>query len=122
MADKKRVLIVEDEKPLAQALKLKLEFAGFDVSVVDNGKSCMELVAKEKFGVILLDMMMPIMDGFKTLEALKKAENKTPVFTLSNLSVDDDVTKVLGMGAQKYFIKSDTPLSTIVAAVTEITK
>ncbi len=120
MVNRKKILIVEDEKPLAQALRLKLGFSGYDVSVAENGQECLNMVAKQTFDIILLDMMMPVMDGFQTLQGLQKLKNKTPIFALSNLSVDDDVAKVLKMGANKYFIKSDTPLSVLVDEVKKV--
>lgn len=112
-----KVLIVEDEVPLAHALKLKLDLEGFKTELAENGQECMTALKRQSFDIILLDMKMPVMDGFHTLQALSDQNNKIPIFTLSNLSVDDDVSKVLNMGALKYFIKSDTPLSVIVDEV-----
>lgn len=114
----KRVLIVEDEKPLSHALELKLKHEGIDAVVANNGAECLKLLGEQQFDVVLLDMMMPVMDGFQVLENIKKLPGQKPkVFALSNLSVHDDQTRVLTAGAQKYFIKSDTPLSMIVEEV-----
>jgi len=110
----KRVLIVEDEKPLAHALELKLGHEGIEAAVATNGEECMQMLKSQHFDVVLLDMMMPVMDGFQVLQEIDKLPEKPIVYALSNLSVHDDQTKVLGMGAKKYFIKSDTPLSMIV--------
>src|SRR5215213_1340180 len=111
LANTKRVLIVEDEKPLAHALELKLTHEGMTTFVATNGAECLEILNKEQIDVILLDMMMPVMDGFQVLQELKGRENRPTIFALSNLSVHDDQQRVLDLGAQKYFIKSDTPLS-----------
>ena len=115
-AGTKRVLIVEDEKPLSHALELKLGHEGIETVVASNGQECLDLLAKEPFDVVLLDMMMPVMDGFQVLEEIRtKLPTPHPkIFALSNLSVHDDQSRVLGAGADKYFIKSDTPLSVIV--------
>lgn len=115
----KRVLIVEDERPLAHALELKLKHEGIETAWANNGQECLDLLNKEHFDVVLLDMMMPVMDGFQVLQEINKAEVKPVVFVLSNLSVHDDQEKVLSMGARKYFIKSDTPLSVIVEEITK---
>ena len=117
MADQKHVLIVEDEKPLAHALELKLQHEGFKTTVAHNGQECLDTVKSQKIDVILLDMMMPVMDGFQVLEELRKMPAMPTVFAISNLSVHDDQNRVLTLGAKKYFIKSDTPLAVIVDEV-----
>jgi DNA-binding response OmpR family regulator len=113
----KRVLIVEDERPLAHALELKLQHEGFVAKIATNGQECLDLLDKEVFDVVLLDMMMPVMDGFQVLQELQKRPVKPTVFVLSNLSQHEDESRVLGAGAKKYFIKSNTPLSVIIEEV-----
>lgn len=113
----KRVLIVEDERPLAHALELKLTHEGFDAKVANNGQEGIDLIMQGNFDVVLLDMMMPVMDGFQVLKELKKLEKQPIVFVLSNLSQREDEARVLEAGARKYFIKSDTPLAVIVNEV-----
>jgi len=117
MAGQKRVLIVEDEKPLAHALELKLKHEGFDAVIAVNGEECLKQLDSGHFDVVLLDMMMPVMDGFQVLEQISKRSSIPTIFALSNLSLHDDQSRVIGMGAKKYFIKSDTPLSVIVEEV-----
>jgi len=114
---KKKVLVVEDEKPLAHALELKLTHEGFATTVARNGQEALDLIRSQPFDVVLLDMMMPIMDGFHVLENLQDMQNKPVIFVLSNLSTRDDEGKILALGAKKYFIKSNTPLAQIVAEV-----
>lgn len=113
----KKVLIVEDEKPLAHALELKLSHEGFNVTVASDGEECLRILREEKFDVLLLDLIMPMLDGFQVLERLKQLPNQPAVFVLSNLSQHEDEERVLGLGARKFFIKSDTPLTTIVDEV-----
>lgn len=113
----KRVLIVEDERPLAHALELKLTHEGFDATVAANGKEGLDLILAGGFDVVLLDMMMPVMDGFQVLKEMQKLDKRPVVFVLSNLSQREDEARVLEAGARKYFIKSDTPLSIIVDEV-----
>jgi len=116
-ADQKHVLIIEDEKPLAHALELKLQHEGFTTTVAHNGQEGVDLFSSGDFAVVLLDLMMPVMDGFQVLEAFKQSGKSATVFVLSNLSQREDEQKVLSLGASKYFIKSDTPLSVIVDEV-----
>jgi DNA-binding response OmpR family regulator len=113
----KRILIAEDEKPLAHALELKLQHEGMEAVIAINGEEALKLLDESDFDVMLLDMMMPVMDGFQVLQEIAKRDKKPVVFVLSNLSVHDDQDKVLGLGAKKYFIKSDTPLATIVEEI-----
>ena len=114
MANKKRVLIVEDEKPLAHALSLKLTNAGFAVTNAENGQEALDLLEKGSFEVVLLDLMMPVLDGFQVLERLKAKGNMPYIIVLSNLSQRVDEDRVLALGAKKYFIKSDISLSDVV--------
>jgi DNA-binding response OmpR family regulator len=114
---KKRILIVEDEKPLSHALSLKLAYEGFKVVTAMNGQECLDLIRSQKFDVALLDLMMPQVDGFQVLEQVKTFPNKPVIFVLSNLSQHEDEARVLELGAKKFFIKSDTPLSIIVEEV-----
>lgn len=115
--NQKRILIVEDEKPLAHALALKLAHEGFSVAAAANGQEGLELLDKEHFDVLLLDLIMPEIDGFQVLERLKQKSERPAVFVLSNLSQHEDEERVLALGARKFFIKSDTPLTVIVDEV-----
>jgi len=120
MSDQKRVLIIEDEKPLAHALALKLGHEGLEAVTASNGQTGLDILANQTFDVVLLDLMMPVMDGFQVLEALQKLEQHPAVFVLSNLSQREDEQRVLSLGATKYFIKSNTPLSVIVEEVKKV--
>lgn len=117
MAIQKRVLIIEDEKPLARALQLKLQHEGLTVTVTHNGQDGLTLLADGQFDVVLLDLMMPVMDGFQVLEKIKELPKKPTVFVLSNLSQREDEDRVIKLGAKKFFVKSDTPLAVIVEEV-----
>jgi DNA-binding response OmpR family regulator len=115
--DKKRILIAEDEKPLAHALELKLAHEGHKVVVACNGQQCLDVIGKQDFDVVLLDLMMPILDGFKVLEQLQQKPVQPKVFVLSSLGQQEDEARAYGLGAKKYFVKSDTQLSTIIDEV-----
>ncbi|EDK72587.1 response regulator receiver protein, partial [candidate division TM7 genomosp. GTL1] len=90
---------------------------GFAVSTAANGQEALDLLKSQSFDVALLDLMMPAVDGFQVLEQLKDMTNKPVVFVLSNLSQPEDEERVLALGAKKFFIKSDTPLTIIVDEV-----
>lgn len=120
MADQKHILIVEDEKPLSHALQLKLEHEGFVVTAASDGQECLDLIDAGQFDIVLLDLIMPVLDGFQVLEQLKKKPKMPAVFVLSNLSQHEDEERVLQLGARKFFIKSDTPLTLIVEEVKKV--
>ncbi len=112
-----RVLIVEDEAPLAHALVLKLQHDGFQTAVAGNGLEALDAMQKQKFDVVLCDLIMPQADGFTLLEELRARKDTTSVIVLSNLGQAEDRERALAMGAKDYFVKSNTPISDIVKAI-----
>lgn len=116
-ANGKHILIVEDERPLSHALEMKLKNQGYDTHVVMNGADALTEVKAGKYDLILLDLIMPIMDGFAVLAELKNQKSKIPVIVLSNLGQDEDRSKTKELGAVDYFVKSNTPIADIVARV-----
>ncbi|HKX73536.1 MAG TPA: response regulator [Candidatus Saccharimonadales bacterium] len=116
----KKVLIVEDERPLSHALDLKLQHEGFTTVVANNGEECLTAIKEQEFDVVLLDLVMPVFDGFQVLEYLQKQPKRPAVFVLSNLSQAEDEDRVMKLGAKKYFIKSDTSLEVIVNEVKQV--
>ncbi len=121
MADKpKKILIVEDEQVIARALLLKLKSLGVEASEVFDGKAAVEAVEKNNFDVIILDLMLPQLDGFGVLEELKKKGKKTPVVVISKLSQEEDIKRAKDLGANEYFVKSYTSIAEIVDHVKKL--
>lgn len=110
MAEKKpvHILLVEDDTFLANIYKTKFELEGFKVSVADNGEDGLADVKKKKPDIVLLDILLPKMDGFSVLKHIKDdaATQKTPVIFLTNLGQKEDVEKGLALGAVDYLIKA----------------
>jgi two-component system alkaline phosphatase synthesis response regulator PhoP len=119
MATGKKILITEDEKALANALKLKLTNSGYSVFLAANGSEAIEIIEKENIDLLLLDLIMPVMDGFAILETLKEKNIKIKTFVLSNLGQPKDEEKVKSLGASEFFIKSDVSISKIVEHIKE---
>ena len=113
----KKILILEDEKPLAHALLLKLTHEGFEVVIADNGTAGLELLSKDTFDLILTDLIIPGVDGFGILESLHAKKVKTPVIVMTNLNQDEDKKKALDLGAASFFVKSNSTISEIVEGV-----
>jgi len=118
----KRILIVEDEKPLARALELKLLNSGFRPRIAVDGQEALDYLKKEKFDLILLDLVMPNISGFDVLEKMLAEKNKTPVIVTSNLGQEEDLKKVEKFGIKKYFIKSDVSIVDIINYIKDILK
>jgi len=110
----KKILIVEDEHPLAHALELKFIHEGYDVTLASDGEAGIKIANAESFDMILLDLIMPKLDGFGFLEQLKK---KSPVIVLSNLGQEEDKKHAEALGAKGYFVKSNTPITDIITKV-----
>lgn len=114
---KKKILILEDEKPLAHALELKLTHEGFEVVTTDNGETGISILEKDKFDLVLSDLIMPGMDGFGLLEAIKNKKIKVPVIVMTNLNQEEDKKRAFDLGAVDFFVKSNSTLSEIVEGV-----
>lgn len=116
-APAKKILIVEDERPLAHALELKLSHEGFQTVVAATGKEGYEKALTGEFNLILLDLILPEMDGFAVLTELKAKGIATPIVVLSNLGQDEDKVKAKELGAVEYLVKSNAPLADILELV-----
>lgn len=103
------VLVIEDNKTLNHAYKLILQKEGFAVRVAYNGAEGLELTKLAEPSLILLDMLMPVMNGLDFLAKFKPAEHpNTTIIILSNLNEDSEVQKALSLGAHKYILKAST--------------
>lgn len=115
------ILIAEDEVPLARAMEMVLQQAGFDITVVSNGNDVLaKLEGPHTFDLIVLDILMPQKNGLQVLEELVRNGVTTPVIIASNLSREDEITEAKRLGAAEYFIKSETSLHTLVDLVNKV--
>jgi len=110
----KKILVIEDEKPMARALQLKLTKEGFEVENAYDGTEAMSLIEKNKYDLIVTDLVLAKIDGFEIIKRAREEGIKTPIIVTSNLSQTEDEKKVLELGANKYFIKSNTPIVEII--------
>jgi two-component system, OmpR family, alkaline phosphatase synthesis response regulator PhoP len=113
----KVVLIVEDEKPMAKTLNLKLQKAGFNTMVANDGQTALDILNKNKIDLVLLDLIIPQIDGFAVLKELKKRKETIPIIVISNLGQEDDMNLARDLGVVDYFIKVNTPMVKIVDKV-----
>ena len=106
--DKKIILVIEDDEAIGSMYKNKFESDGFMVLNAATGVEGLEIAKKEKPDLIMLDIILPQMDGFTVLEKLKKEKNlkKIPVVMLTNLGTEEDKAKGEKLGAVDYLVKA----------------
>jgi len=100
-----RVLVVEDDQATAQSLQMMLESEGMVVDTTDLGEDGLEIGKLYDYDIIILDLMLPDIDGIEVLRRLRDARVETPVLILSGLTEADNKVKGLGTGADDYLTK-----------------
>ena len=117
-----KILFIEDETALQKTLSAVMEQAGHTVVNAYDGEKGLELAQEAAPDLILLDLILPKMDGFSVLEKLKGDEKtkSIPVIVLTNLESVDDVEKVIGLGATTYLVKANYDLDDIAGKINEV--
>jgi|ERR1700722_7285965 len=120
--DKKLILIAEDEPAYSKILQHKLEKEGYDVVIASNGDELLKIAHERKSVLIILDLVMPVKNGFQVLTEIKKDEElkKIPIIALSNLDQEEDVQKAKRLGADEYVIKSDETFHSIIYKINKL--
>lgn len=103
--NKQQILLVEDEEHLHQALKLNLELEGYEVSSAMDGKLALEMLQNAVFDLVILDIMLPNIDGFTIIEKLRLNNNHTPILVLSAKNSSFNRVQGLKLGADDYLNK-----------------
>lgn len=120
-AKDKTILVVEDEAPMRAVLSDNLGFEGFSVLKAENGADGLALALKNHPDLILLDIVMPQMDGLAMLEKLRADEwgKKVPVIILTNYGDNEKVAEALADDVSEYFVKANIKMEEIIARVKE---
>jgi DNA-binding response OmpR family regulator len=100
-----RILIVEDEKKMAAVLKKGLEAENHRVTLAHDGRAGLDVAATADFDVLVLDLMLPVIDGFEVARRLRKNGNQTPILMLTARDAVPDIVKGLDLGADDYLTK-----------------
>jgi len=105
MASKANILLVEDEENLHETLKLNLEMEGYEVSSAFNGTEALKKIANEYFDLIIMDIMLPEVDGIAVTESVRVNNNEVPILMLSAKNAGSDRVLGLKKGADDYLTK-----------------
>ena len=103
-----RILIVEDEESIAELEKDYLELSGFEVEIENNGETGLKRGMEEDFDLLILDLMLPGVDGFEICKKIREVKN-TPIIMVSAKKDDIDKIRGLGLGADDYITKPFSP-------------
>jgi two-component system alkaline phosphatase synthesis response regulator PhoP len=122
--EKTKILLVEDDIPLRDMYQTRLEMEGYVVFLASDGEEALSKAVDEKPDLILLDIMMPKISGFDTLDILKTTDKtkNIPIVVLTALKEKSDKERGLAYGADDYLIKSECTLENVVTKVQEVLK
>lgn len=103
--ESKKILYVEDDEVLAFVTKDNLEFHGYQVVLAINGREAYQLYLQEKFDICLIDVMLPLMDGFTLAKEIREVDTEIPIIFLTAKSLKEDRIHGLKLGADDYIVK-----------------
>jgi len=101
----KRILLVDDEPELLKAMRIRLASWGYDILTATNGKEAIQLVKKEIPDAVILDIMMPEMDGIETLRRIRQFDKKIPVFMLTAYPTEEKMQNTESLGISAFIPK-----------------
>jgi two-component system alkaline phosphatase synthesis response regulator PhoP len=112
-----KILVVDDEKAIAKAMQIKLQKLGYEATAVFDGGTAIKELETGQYVLVLLDLMMPVVDGWDVLKAILEKKIKVKVIITSNLSQEEDKRAALELGAIDFLVKSDSTLASIAEKV-----
>ncbi len=116
----KKILVAEDDKFLSSAYRVKLTKAGYEVKMTSDGKEALQEVGAFTPDLIILDLVMPVMDGFSFLAELQKQDNRVPILVASNLGESEDIVRATKLGAIDYIVKTDLSMKKLIEKIKSI--
>lgn len=120
----KKILFVEDETSLQVAIGESLKKVGYSINVAGDGEQALDFIKNNDYDLIILDIILPKIDGFEVLKEIKQMPNKKeiPVLILTNLETSKDVQKALELGATNYLVKANYSLEQMLEKIREMLK
>jgi len=121
---KKTILVAEDDKFIAHAYRNALKLDGYEVEWASDGQEALAIFKKRRPDLILMDLVMPVLDGFTTLKHLRHQAGgrNVPVIILSNLGQDSDIKQCRKYGIADYLVKSNVSMSEVLQAIKKVLK
>lgn len=117
---KARILIAEDDPVLRGVYEKKFSVNGYDIQTAKNGEEVIDLIEQENPDILILDINMPVMDGFEVLEKYPPSERSFPVILLTNFSDKKNQQRGEDLGANDFFIKSDMTIRKLLEMVEKL--
>lgn len=105
MTKQKTILLVEDDPILSDAFSLNFQKSNYDLLHAHDGQEALDILKDNHVDIILLDLLMPVMDGKEFLRQYKNTDN-IPIIVFSNIDSKDDIEEVLSLGATRYMLKA----------------
>ncbi|OIO53893.1 hypothetical protein AUJ46_04080 [Candidatus Peregrinibacteria bacterium CG1_02_54_53] len=116
------ILIAEDDAVLREVYMKKFTIGGFKIRAVKDGQEAIAEIEKEKPDLAILDLNMPVLDGFAVLERFPRAQRTFPIIVLSNFGDTKNKERGMGLGADDFFIKSEMTIKTLLEKVMTLLK
>lgn len=122
MPETKKALLVEDDTFMLEILSGRLRKSGYEVSIATDGEECMKILESQKPDVVLLDILLPKIDGFEVLRRMNSLPELShiPVVILSNLGQKEEIQKAKNLGAKDYIVKANFTTKEIVEKLDNI--
>jgi DNA-binding response OmpR family regulator len=117
----KKILLIEDDEFISRAYAAGLTKAGYEVHTASDGNEGLEKIRNEKHDLVLLDLIMPMKDGFETLQEIQNDDslNHIPILVVSNLGQESDIQKARELGAKDFLIKSNYSMKQVIEKIKE---
>ena len=115
---KKKVLVVDDEADFTELTKMRFEASGYDVIVLNSGERTLETIKKEKPDAVLLDIMMPGMDGLTVLKKIRAHDSKLPVFMVTAFSNEERIKLAEKLNASGFIVKARQDIAEEIGNIT----
>jgi|TARA_B100001964_G_C13687928_1_gene360434 DNA-binding response OmpR family regulator len=122
--NKPKIILIEDEEMLASMYKTKFEKEGFEIDIALNGEDGLAKAREKTYGVVLIDIIMPKLDGFAVLKELRAMDvyKETPMLMLTNLGQNEDIEKGKKLGASDYLVKANFTPSRVLEKIKRAVK
>jgi len=119
---KVHILIAEDDPVLKEVYSKKFAISGYDIETAENGEEAIKMLEKSTPDVLILDLSMPVLDGFAVMEKFPKESRKFPIIVLTNFGNEQNRQRAEKLGADDYFIKSEMTIKSLLEMVENILK